>query len=574
MTDTTDMTKVTDQWHFYPQIEQPCPVMALTADTDSLWAGGYGGVAHYVHESWQPQTAGLHLTSVAALARVENWLFAGGAGGIARSGDDGASWQAAGIQGDVGAVTAIAASTNFKQDSTALAATLSGGILRTTNSGASWIPANFGIMSFEITALAWLNADIVLAATIDGIYRSPNGGRAWRICEGTSGGPFTVLAVLPDGAMLAAVEFGGLLRSDDDGLTWTHRGDLPPDIQVTTILAIGDTIFVGSFSHGILSSTDNGQTWQALVEGTVFVMAAVGDTIYAGTDEGILVGTGQDWHLLSTPLNDLRRLLVVNGCPLAYGTHSTPVIDQNDWITLDAVPLPVTILASAPDGALLASSPSGLVCSRDGGKTWVSAISGMSGCLHFITFRADGTGFAGSADGSRLLRTHDFGVTWENLSPPFGVLPLTALQLFDAQIGMPAMLIAATFDPRRNIAQLWRSLTDGNTWECGAEIKVNWPLVLTLANPSLFTIGGQALLWQPDGQWDTRKVGDGSGIRRMVGNVHVLFALTTSGIFRSGDSGLGWELQDTPSTQVVDLALDGETLYILLAGGQVCRREI
>jgi photosystem II stability/assembly factor-like uncharacterized protein len=565
---------MTENWHFYPPIaEQPCLVMSLAEDAGSIWAGGYGGVAHYDGQSWQARVAGLHLASIASIAKVGNWLFAGGAGGIARSGDAGASWQAVTMQGDVGAVTAIAASPNFEHDSTLLAATLNNGVSRTTDGGQLWTSANFGLASFELTALIWLYDDVVLAAAVDGIYRSPNAGRAWRLCTGTEGAPIAALAVLPNGSVLGAVEFGGLLRSDDDGVTWAHFGNLPPDVQITTIVVVKDRIVIGTFANGILCSTDGGTSWISSADGTVLSMIAVGDTLYAGTDQGVLVSSdsGENWHLMpAPPLHDLKRLLVANDEIFVYGTHSTPMIYQNGWAVMDAVPLPLTALVSSPDGALLASSQAGLVRSRDSGQTWLTVVPNVSGCVHFMAFRDDGTGIAGSADGLRLLRTRDFGVTWEILGSPFGVLPLTALQIFEGGGGMLPMFMAVTYDPRRNIAQLWRSTDDGEKWERGAEIKVRWPLVSTLEQPPLFTVGGQALLWQPDSRWDARKVGDGSGIRRMIGNEHVLFALTTTGIFRSLDAAQNWESVGEDLQQAVDIALDKNDLYVLLAGGQVC----
>jgi hypothetical protein len=63
-------------------------------------------------------------------------------------------------------------------------------------------------------------------------------------------------------------------------------------------------------------------------------------------------------------------------------------------------------------------------------------------------------------------------------------------------------------------------------------------------------------------------------IRRIVGDENTLFALTTEGIFRSTDTSQNWEAVEDlpfPFAQVVDLALDGDMLYILLAGGQLCR---
>jgi photosystem II stability/assembly factor-like uncharacterized protein len=568
------------EWNYFPQIIVPTPVLALVAGPGGLWASGPGGVAwHAADNEWRSRISGLPLTDVAALIYAGGWLIAGGAEGIARSPNGGVSWQSADIQGGATGVASMVASPNFNQDTTALAATLGGGIMRTEDAGKTWKPATFGLQDFEVTALAWGAGETVLAATADGIYRSPNGGRAWRLCPGSEGSIIAALAFLPNGDALAALEVGGLLRSTDGGQTWEPFSDLPENLEATALFITHDGVVLLGTIENVLRSVDGGQTWDTILDMPVYTFAADDSSVYAGTSEGI-VGLWADmaanldileWRTLRRPpLHDLRRLLIIDGRPLVAGIRSAPVTYLgNAWSALENVPLPLTALASAPDGALWASSPDGLFRSSDSGSTWTDALVGEEGFVTRISFRDNGQGWA--ASGARLLYTTDAGATWQPLDSPFGVLPLSALQ------ALPDQILAGTYDPRRKVAQLWRSFDDGRTWERGAEVQTTWPAVATFHQPPLLTLGSVMFRRNEQGTWDRILVGaDGGAVRRVVGAEGTLLALTTTGIQRSNDGGTTWERDDEglPIAQVMDLAISGSTLYVLLAGGQVWSRAL
>lgn len=549
-------------WRSFARIEQPCPVLALASGSDGLWAGGLGGVAQF-DGAWRLRLPGF---STAALAWTDEALLAGGAGGIARWKGE---WRKTAIHGEVGAVTALAVSPNFTNDQIVLAGTLNAGILRSEDGGREWQPVTFGLASYEVMALAWLDANTALAATADGLYRSPNSGRAWQLCAGTEGGPFAALAVLPDSSALAAVEIGGVLRSTDGGQTWARHGDLPPDVQISALLSTGQALFAGTLSHGLLRSTDGGASWIPVSDAIVLSLAADSYRIYAGTDAGILVSqNGLHWTATDQPpLSDLSKLLVVTGTPLVYGSQSRPVIFRDGaWAALENVPTPLTALAYSPDSALLASSPAGLMRSIDGGETWLMAVPGEFGHVTHISIQMNGVGYTGSADGSRLLRTRDYGISWEALRPPFGVLPLVALQAVERPIGTPGAVIAATFDTRRDVAQIWRSADEGATWQRGAEAQTRWPVVATLEQPLVIALGSYVFIQQ--GGWQTYRVGE--NIRRISGDLRALYALTASGVMFSTDGGQTWaHMNDLPAAHVADIAYDQGTLYLLTNDGQL-----
>lgn len=564
------------RWQPLPPIELPSPVLALAADETALWAGGIGGAARY-SSGWQSLLSGLPLTSVTALASINGWLYAGGAGGIARSPDGGTHWEQTNSAHSASPVTAFAFSPG--NPTLLLASTLAHGVLRSTDAGAHWSIATFGLETLECTALLWAQQDSAFVGTPSGLYISPNGGRAWRSCAGTEGAPIAALVALPDGTLLAGVELGGVLRSQDGGETWHRHSDLPPDITITTMLSTALGVLLASSEHGLLHSRDGAASWTCVENALTLSLATNGATdgatdgarVYAGTTAQILASAdGRAWAetLPLPPLQDHARLLLIEGKPLVYGVHSTPVLYDNHagWLELSSAPAPLHALAQAADAALLASGADGMFRSEDSGQSWLPTFSGAAGRATHITMLPNGTGYA--AGGSHLLRTTNNGSTWEALPSPFGLLTLVALQVFAAPTGT---LLGITYDPRLQVAQIWYSADGGARWSRGAQLTTPFAQASSLAEPPLFTLGGYAFLKGASPDWDQRRVGDGSGVRRITGSPSSLFALTTNGIYRSDDAAITWTVFETgiPVEQIIDLALADHTLTLLVAGGQV-----
>lgn len=571
------------EWHRFNPVNLQSPVLSLCADEKGVWAGGLGGVARYSKsEGWKPLISGLPLRSVAALANVSNYLIAGGAGGVARSYDGGKTWEQVSVQGGSEAITSMALSPQFSQDETALAATLDNGILRSSDQGRSWVSSNFGLLSQEVMSVVWGEKDTVIAATVRGLYRSPNAGRAWRVCPGTESLSFAALARLPDGSILAAQERGGLYRSADNGSSWTPYGDLPGDIRTGMVVSLsGGEAVLGSIEHGIMRSTDGGATWTRVADTTALSLAVSGDTVYAGTDSGVLLSEdkGATWTELPTPpLHDLRRLLVIEGRPLVAGINSPAVRLEEDgsWSVLEATPQPTTAFAPGIDHSLWASSPDGLFRSLDSGDTWQPVVQGNAGSVTLLTFLHDGRGWAGGADGTRLLRTADGGDTWETIQAPWGVLSLVALQAMPgALVAMSGFVMAGTFDTRQQSVAVWRSGDGGETWDKVGEGYTSWPAVGLHPKPAVMSIGNMLAVQQPGGRWQESNVGE-TGIRRVVGEGKVLLAFATNGIWRSENSGATWDRDDEglDMDQVMDIAVESGTVYVLLSGGEVWSRPL
>ncbi len=573
---------MTDGWRKLPAIELPSPVLALATAAGTLWAGGFGGVAVSANgHDWSPGGRGLSLGTVTALAAGEGVLFAGGEGGLARSLDSGRTWLSSVLPDRTGIVSDIALSPRFFADGTALAATLDNGVLRSTDSGRTWERSSFGLESDEVLALAWGTGDTLVTATASGLFRSPNAGRAWKVVDATAGVAIVALARLADEEMLAAPARGPLLRSPGGLQHWSPLAGLPPETQTSAVLVVdAKTMLVGTAEQGLLRSTDDGASWQSVSPEPVLAMVAIEQLIYAGTDRGLIRSQdgGSTWQEMpAPPLHDLYRLSTVHGSPLISGRNSPPVVldSSGTWLVLQNAPLPQTGFFVLPGGSFMAGTEEGLFRSDDAGSTWSPVVTGDAVGVTMMTFGDRMQGWAGGGNAG-LLGTQDGGRTWDSLPAPFGVLPLVALQALPAWPGRATVLLmAATYDERRHAVTLWRSDDGGEHWVRGADSFTNWPLVATCDEPPAIAIGSTVTIQQADGSWQQAMVGD-EGLRRVVGRGRLVMALSGTGLWRSDDAGAIWERSDLelPIEEVLDIALDGDVLYVLLAGGRVWSREL
>lgn len=144
------------------------------------------------------------------------------------------------------------------------------GVLKSIDGGASWIPATGGLSVSQINrlAIAPSESDRLLAATFDGLFGTSNGGGLWAL---RLSGDIRAAAIDPaDPTILYAGLFAGagqdgLLRSDDDGVSWSAPAGLPTSFLKVSAIAVpsGDpaSVYVAAGSSGVYRSLDRGMTF-------------------------------------------------------------------------------------------------------------------------------------------------------------------------------------------------------------------------------------------------------------------------------------------------------------------------
>jgi hypothetical protein len=116
------------------------------------------------------------------------------------------------------------------------------------------------------------------------------------------------------GARLYLVGPSGVFRSDNQGESWAAAGLVGVDVR--SVAALGDVIFVGTNGAGIMKSVDGGATWVASntgLSGTTFRAVEVkGTTLFAGGENGSSVfrstDSGNTWTQLAggLPVTSVR----------------------------------------------------------------------------------------------------------------------------------------------------------------------------------------------------------------------------------------------------------------------------
>jgi photosystem II stability/assembly factor-like uncharacterized protein len=220
-----------------PRFEQDG--VCFAAQNSGLYRSDDGG------RSWRSAYDALALQAPLATTAValspeferDRTIFAGAHGGLLRSLDGGTTWQITMLPLPPPMVTTLAVSPSFANDGIIFAGTMEDGVFRSGDRGSSWAAWNFGLLDLNVLSMAispsFAIDETLFAGTVSGLFRSTNGGRAWREVE------------LP-------VEFAAVL---------------------SVAIAAGDNgasiLFVGTEDSGLFCSNDNARTWRRLGEDTL-----------------------------------------------------------------------------------------------------------------------------------------------------------------------------------------------------------------------------------------------------------------------------------------------------------------
>ena len=294
-----------------------CTVLSITAAQDGVWLATDAGLWRRSGGVWRQLTPPPANPVVAAIVRAGAaddpngaLLVAGLAGGVQYAPNGGEHWSGAWIDEVASSVTCFAVSPRFAIDRVVLAGTERDGVLRSADGGRRWRLANFGLTGYTILALAaplcWGRREEVFVATDEGIYRSPNAGRAWQRADAGFETVAQALALSPqlvvDRTLYAGSEGPGLYRSTDAGRSWQLWSSGVGNVNCLWVAADDPQLIVsGSGDGAILRSGDGGIHWECGWQGTdaVLALAASDGVLYAGLYQGgllVSLDRGHSWQ--------------------------------------------------------------------------------------------------------------------------------------------------------------------------------------------------------------------------------------------------------------------------------------
>lgn len=221
----------------------------------------------------------------------------------------------------------------YATDTEIFAATYDG-IFSTTSDGMPWFSTGLnGENRKDVSDIITSNG-YILAATLEGVYRSSNNGETWELMAGSpgvsaGGGIYGPHVFAKNSSHLFLIAWGrGIFRSADNGETWgqTPLGNDGEGYQdyaagAVFVYTVGEQVFInGKKPHEsgnvIWTSTDNGNSWSWLTPPNEDIQAMYYDNgkLFACGVMGVYLSTdlGQHWSTLySNTIDDQGHLVGV-----------------------------------------------------------------------------------------------------------------------------------------------------------------------------------------------------------------------------------------------------------------------
>jgi len=247
-----------------------------------------------------------------------------------------------------------------------------------------------------------------------------------------------------DGSIWLAGTFNGalILRSTDDGSTWTSLGKLgnAGNVNVNLFLKTPDnSVFAfNSTEAGIYKSTDYGLTWNlnhASFGNNTYFSGCINSagTIFVGCNSSHLIRSydnGQSWvdgSSFGTETGTYGLCYLDNSIMLATtyptGNLYRSIDDGSTWsfTTLLASAASLTNIVYCGNGVVLISgSSTGIFRSTDYGLTWTTTgnLYGLTR-IYSIKYINNGVVIAGGGTATstpgKIIKSKDYGATWQDI---------------------------------------------------------------------------------------------------------------------------------------------------------------
>lgn len=354
--------------------------------------------------------------------------------GIVRSTDAGATWSRVGRDVlpdmDAGGIDWIDVSAT---DPAIVLASGIAGLFRSRDGGASWISFDGGIPPSELGPSDRVAMDPTEPAHAwrvheTGFFATDDGGRTWRELPGPDPTGTPAYAALPrDGAPGSVGATDGIVTRTD--LRWLRTS---PGALATSFAADpGDSrrAYAATYGDGILRSEDDGLTWDPWSRGlprtivwSVILLARRDGRVLIATDAGAWERErdGTRWERLGTGLPNAAARSVVSlpdgavlvGLETRGVWRLDPGADAWRPLGLDGRTV-VSVAAGRGDGRILlaATDSRGLYRSTDAGRTWRRVAStSASASVAFDPV----TRLVALATGTSVLVSADDGRTWRS----------------------------------------------------------------------------------------------------------------------------------------------------------------
>jgi photosystem II stability/assembly factor-like uncharacterized protein len=281
-------------------------------------------------QTWKGSATGFWHRHIMCFANGANRItYAGTDAGLFKTSDDGTTWKKCNSPMANSYVNAPVKSLLISRAGTIYAQCPGIGVLRSSDSTGSWCKTS---LVDSVTATIQLDSagNLVAGLRWGTILKSIDEGDTWTT-KGSIPDTLPLITMIVDRKdRLLAGSDRGVFRSSDGGKTWGKIGPRPLAFCALALSGQG-AIFAGTGNHGLFRSTDDGSTWDSLTCSfssfiVSTVMPAPGGFVYVGTPEGAFLSTdnGDTWQADSSGLGNanIGALIVTSGGYVLAGTES------------------------------------------------------------------------------------------------------------------------------------------------------------------------------------------------------------------------------------------------------------
>ncbi len=423
--------------------------------------------------SWKQSTSGLpELPGIGGLYAIfriialhNGTIFALTQGGVVRSTDDGTSWV---IVGDTVFPTGLATSLSATSSGKIFIATAAG-LYASVDNGDTWSSQKnkngLNTTTSRLVSASESNSE-VLMSSVDGLWLSEDDGLSWKKIRDAIPDNAVVAILNNNGKYFEGTDRSGIYFSKNKGISWTFRNNGLLKSAVTTMavsnagylfaqadedvfrssnygetwhsddtlttkkdirslaVAPNGTVFAAAYNYGLLTSHDNGQTWETILGmiGTnktqlSTLTSTESGTIFAGGDNGVVyrsLNNGVSWSIKRNGISQSPiKILVAKKGGSVFAVNGNGVFrtinNGESWDSLLGTPTTVLSMATDSSGTIYLGHSGGVALSSDNGNTFtnISTITNAIG----ITVNSVGTVYILGNNG--LFSSADHGANWK-----------------------------------------------------------------------------------------------------------------------------------------------------------------
>jgi photosystem II stability/assembly factor-like uncharacterized protein len=242
------------------------------------------------------------------------------------------------------------------------------GIYKSTDGGKVWNACNTGLTSKDVTALAIhpRNSNMVFCGTWGkGVFKSTDGGQTWQSAWSAGLTPLVYALLVQgqsDGATIWVGTSEGLYNSDNSGTSWFQVQRFGRVLTVNDLENDLKKMVISIYAFGFYRTQDGGVVWTATNAGTA--------TDSYGQEAAIDFDQVPSQAQVAFALTDRYNLYKTTNGATSWQTINLPKYKLNECVAFAVEP-------NQPDQLWIASRSNGIYRSTNGGVNWSLFNSGL-----------------------------------------------------------------------------------------------------------------------------------------------------------------------------------------------------